>query len=538
MNAKHGAASLLLLLLGVVLAGCGGTPVTPTPAGSSAPTLVPTPDPSADASAGASATARLDPSPSPTAAASGLPAGWQHELVCREDRYSGCGLHLHDAAGQDRSGWPTPLLAGWCSPDNVAVGTDGVAYVACTTEDERTVVSSFAVTGSARPGWPVEATGQPAPGSGDSIGIGVGPDGTVYVGTTTGADGRGFSIHAFEPDGRPRPGWPRTLPGVAQRFSLAPDGIVVGWWYEGVKTDTLDVQAARTKYTMIGPSGRTLPGWPVTSIGTATAPAIAQDGSIFYTSATAKVWGHDRSGQIIDGWPYQLPERVAPELRPDGRLMFILGGWTADDGTGSDSEVIVLTTAGRVASGWPYRTSASLDGPQCCADCNWHFPHAVSADGTMYIAPWDEDGAEVVALDGRGRVVTGWPYRLPPGSRVAALEVGSAGQLVVGLRDCSAQSECCNEDATRKITLTPAGELVSPGPTPIPPQPTPAGLTLNTPTTGATVIQNDPSTGCPSIATRGHGFSVASRGTLRGWQVWRSTRWWFSASAPSIRRWM
>ena len=459
MNAKRRAASLLF---GVLLAACANTPTssTPTP-GPTATLSSPTAPPRASASTTMptpvpTPTARPDPSPVPTTAASDLPAGWQHELVCREDRYSGCGLHLHDAGGRDRPGWPTPLLAGWCGPENVAVGTDGVAYVACTTEDERTVVSSFAVTGSSRPGWPVEAVGWTGPGK---I-LFVGPDDTVFVSTMTGVDDREFAVHAFRPDGHPRAGWPRTLPGVGQGFTLAPDGTVVGWWYEDPKEGTLDLQAARTKFTMIGPNGKTLPGrWPVTSIGTVTAPVVTKDGSLFYTSATGKVWGHDRSGTIIDGWPYRLPYNVRPELRPDGLLMFILGGWTADDGTGSDSEVIVLTTAGRMASGWPYRTNVSLDGPQCCADCYSYFPHAVSADGTLYLAPWDEDGARVVALDRRGRVVTGWPYRLLPGWRVVALEMGSAGRLVVGLRDCSAQSECCDSDASRQITLTPAGEL-------------------------------------------------------------------------------
>jgi hypothetical protein len=476
MNAKRRAASLLL---GVLLAACGSTPATPatpTPTGSSSaaasPADAPGPtathaSPSASAAASASATiptpmptptAKPDPSPSPTTAVSGLPAGWHHELVCRVDSYGGCELHLYDAAGREQPGWPTPLLAGWCGPENVAAGTDGVAYVACTTEDELTIVSSFAVTGSTQPGWPVEAEGWVGP----SRVLFVGPDHTVFVSTMTGADGRGFSVHAFGPDGRPRAGWPRTLPGAYQGFTLAPDGTVVGWWYEDLGEEVaLDIQAARTKYTMIGPNGRTLAGWPVTSIGTATAPVIGKDGSLFYTSATGKVWGHNRSGNIIDGWPY-LPSpgyRQPPELRPDGRLMFILKGWTADDGTEPDSQVIALTTTGKMASGWPYRTSASLDSPMCCADCDSDFPHAMSADGTLYIAPWDEDGAEILALDRRGQVVTGWPYRLPPGSRVFELKIGPDGSLAVTLRDCSAQSECCYSDATRQITLAPTGQI-------------------------------------------------------------------------------
>jgi len=446
MNAKRHAASLLL---GVLLAACSGTPVSPTLAGSTQPPPSATPALSPGPTAVASATARPDPSPSPTTAASGLPAGWHHELVCSEDG-TGCRLHLYDAAKQEQSGWPVTLVGG-CWPQNLAVGTDGVAYIACKIDDQQVLFSAVDVGGASVPGWPIRTTGHPRR-------VEVGRDGTAYFGTVDEAGDYVLSIHAFGPDGRPRAGWPTALPFAD--FTLAPDGIVVGWWYEDVEEETLDLQAARTKYTMIGPNGRTLPGrWPVTSIGTATAPVIAQDGGLFYTSATGKVWGHDRGGNIIDGWPYQLPYRVPPELRPDGRLMFIVGGGTSAGGTTSDSGVIVLTTAGRVASGWPYRTNSSLDGPMCCIDCGPYFPHAVSADGTLYIAPWDEGRAQIVALDGRGRVVTGWPYRLPAGSRVAALEMGPAGQPVVSLRDCSVQQGCCNEVATRQITLTPAGEL-------------------------------------------------------------------------------
>ncbi len=288
----------------------------------------------------------------------------------------------------------------------------------------------------------------------------VAPDGGVYIGILTGPDLRAFSIHAFGPDGRPQAGWPRTLPGAGQGFTLAPDGIVVGWWYEDPKEGTLDLQAARTKFTMIRPNGDTLPGlWPITSIGTATEPVLAKDGSLFYVSATGKVWGHDRTGNIIDGWPYRLSRRVPPELRPDGRLQFILGAFVNGDGITPDSEVIVLTTTGQTAPGWPYRTSASLEGLQCCTDCGATFPHANAADGTLYLAPWTKEGAEVVALDSSGRVVPGWPYRLPAGSRVVGMGVRTDGRLGVTARASSGPNGGCG-DASREWTviLAPTGQ--------------------------------------------------------------------------------
>ena len=266
------------------------------------------------------------------------------------------------------------------------------------------------------------------------------------------------SLHLVGPDGRPRAGWPITLSGAGLGYRFTLDGTLAAWWYEDLRPDTLDTQAARTKFTMIGPNGRTLPGlWPISSIGTATDPVVTRDGSLFYVSATGKVWGHDRTGKIIAGWPYRLSQRVTPELRPDGRLQFILGGYERGDGTTTDSQVIVLTT-GR-ASGWPYRTSAFLEGVQCCVDCSSsYYPYATSADGTLYLAPWTKDRTEVVALDGRGRVVPGWPYRLPAGSRVLSLDAGSDGRIAVTSGD-SCQS-LCDSGAEREITLTAAGDRV------------------------------------------------------------------------------
>jgi hypothetical protein len=296
------------------------------------PTLVPTP------------TARPDPSPSPTTAASGLPAGWHHELACLDDG-TGCQLHLYDAAGREQPGWPRDLVGG-CWLENLAVGTDGVAYIACKIDDQQVLFSAVDLSGASLPGWPIRATGYP-------LRVEVERDGTVYFGTVNEAGDGVLSIHAFGPDGHPRAGWPTALPRTAD-FAIAPDGTVVGWWYEELLSNELQAQFARTKFTMIGPDGRTLAGWPVTSIGTATVPVIAQDGSLFYTSETGKVWGHDRSGNIIDGWPYPLSPwypPYPPELRPDGRLLFILGEYVLGDGTTPDSQVIVLTTAGRMASG-------------------------------------------------------------------------------------------------------------------------------------------------------------------------------------------
>jgi hypothetical protein len=168
IGAKRLAVSLLL---GVTIAACGGTPATP--AGSSAPTPRSTPALSPAPTAVASETAAPDPSPHPTAAASGLPAGWHHNLVCSEDG-TGCQLHLYDAAGREQPWWPVALVGG-CWPENLAVGTDGVAYIACY-HDQQVIMNAVDAGGASVPGWPIRTTGYP-------LRVVVGRDGTAYLGT-------------------------------------------------------------------------------------------------------------------------------------------------------------------------------------------------------------------------------------------------------------------------------------------------------------------------------------------------------------------
>ena len=109
------------------------TAPTASPA-ASASTTMPTPVPTI--------TAWPDPSPSPTTAASGLPAGWHHELSCSVDSgvcsvdSTAYQLHLYDAAGRGSPGGRCPFPGG-CWLDNFAVGTDGVAYTACRSTTNR-----------------------------------------------------------------------------------------------------------------------------------------------------------------------------------------------------------------------------------------------------------------------------------------------------------------------------------------------------------------------------------------------------------------
>ena len=102
---------------------------------------------------------------------------------------------LYDAAGREQSGWPVTLVGDFWS-ENLAVGTDGVAYTACRIDDEQVLLNAVDVGGATLPGWPIRATGYP-------LRVGVGRDGTVYFGTVNEAGDGILSIHAFGPNGHP-----------------------------------------------------------------------------------------------------------------------------------------------------------------------------------------------------------------------------------------------------------------------------------------------------------------------------------------------
>jgi len=422
--------------------------------GAAVPTAAPT------SSFKAGTTPAATPSSSPHTAdpvAWALPAGWRHDLVC-DDENAHCSLHLYDGSGREQDGWPV-AIPGRCDGDVVAVGPRNSVFVACT-DAGRAIVSGLNQAGAALAGWPVRLRGAVAlsdwndfqfnPGSPS---VRVSSDGTVYVSVTT-SQGGGYAIQALAPDGSSRSGWPVVLAGGAQGFDVALDGTVVAWWYEHATMEIV-LDASRTVFTMLDAKGRTLPGWPRGSAGAASGPVVWRDGSIYYVSAGGKVWGHDRTGEIIHGWPYALPMPIAPSLRDDGLLIFL-----------ADSGVFVLDRQGRDAPGWPYRTGGTLMAPGCDTP-GWPHPmSAVGSHGVMYLAVWDgTSAANILALDPQGRSVDGWPYHVPVGWRVEGLDRAADGSLTAALT-----SEQCGggTDAT-SIRLAPTGQLIGdlPG-TPLP----------------------------------------------------------------------
>jgi hypothetical protein len=378
-----------------------------------------------------------------------LPAGWRYDLACAE---TPCVLHLFDAGGREQDGWPV-AIAGEC-PEWVVVGPEGSAFVPCN-RNRSAVVTALGRDGSALAGWPASVPGSVAWATWNGFSTGgadplaIGPDGTVYLGVNPRGSDQRFQIHAFARDGTAQRGWPVRLPGGAQGFAVAPDGVVVGWWYEGLVPDSIDLHARRTRFTMLDAKGHRLPGWPIGSIGAASGPVIWADGSIAYTSATGRVWAHDRTGEVIHGWPYRLPYPIAPVLRGDGRLLFV-----------GSSEVHVVNQRGKSLSGWPWRTRSTLDAPGCDTGGSAYQVYALGADDTLYLAPWSGSRSELLALAPDGTTEAGWPYRVPDGWRATSIEPASDGTLAARLTG----GDCFHQFDGASIRLTIRGSLIGDAP--------------------------------------------------------------------------
>lgn len=350
----------------------------------------------------------------------------------------GCVLHRLDLTGRDLSGWPIEVPSDFacsagsrCLPGALDFGPDGTTYVSHWREAGGLQVLAIDTTGKIKPGWPVAPDAEGVFWSN----IQLGSDGTLFIFSEPDGSETPASIAAIGPDASLRPGWPVPVPGVSG-YLLGPQGTVVVWSFIDLVGE-LCPSPRRTVFTVLGPDGRTLPGWPRGSKGYASSPVVGADGTVYYVSALGNVYAHERAGEIKAGWPVAVPGAfnacvtTGPYLAPDGTI-YVLG-----------DEVTARSPDGRSRPGWPYRPAGQLKWP--CSppgldtDC---VPQpavpAFGPDGTVYLVVFqtDPDGAwlEVVALDRQGQVKAGWPYRLPIdpiAGEFAWLTVSPDGRLFV-----------------------------------------------------------------------------------------------------------
>jgi hypothetical protein len=272
------------------------------------------------------------------------------------------------------AGWPVRLPGStasvyWnmftigCGDDASSVAlTSGESVVVATVDGNEAMLHVLDARGKPRPGWP-----RPFPGDAPGIdGIGgngcrgfvLGPDEAVLAWGYEGveddielvADRTEFVI--FERDGRTRSGWPRGSTGAASRPIFADDGSVV-------------YVSASGKVWRHDADGTIDDGWPY-QLPTKVSPYLSPDGRIVAIAGergSQQAISLDTTGAVSNGWPVPLVVQtsclfgdtpcsgsVAPVFSGDGTLYAAL----------NDGSVIAVDAAGEVLPGWPVGLGAGV----------------------------------------------------------------------------------------------------------------------------------------------------------------------------------
>ena len=385
-------------------AGSTGSPV-PTPSESPSSPTSPTASASSAVVVAPSHAPTATPSPEPTQRPIGSPdpSFSDVQLECIGDEVEQCSLHRRNDVGVEAPGWPV--------------------------EFDRPVVdlawNDFTI------------------GCGDYREpiVRAGIDDLTFVGLVGPA---GPEIHAYESWGLPAPGWPQPFPapsGDCHGMMATPSGDhVIAWGYEGVEPD-MELIADRTEFTMFDLRGRTAGGWPRGSEGAASGPVPLEDG-IAYVSETGRVWAHGADGEVRPGWGYRLMGRGVPIS--DGSHLAV-----AQKIADVDDAVVVLGTDGRPLPGFPTAVDGEIE-TQCLygdTPCVGDVRPGLAPNGTVYVALGnprqsvvedDPAGGSIEAIGPDGRVVAGWPVRLPAWSHVTRLGWDVEGAVVATVVVCAA----------------------------------------------------------------------------------------------------
>lgn len=330
--------------------------------------------------------------------------------------------------GTLRPGWPV-TVDGF---DQLFPVTTGGVYVVSSTNStpETRLLGS---DGAVRASWPVAVGGSAV----------VGADGSLY-GLLFGANGLASHIEVLGADGSRATGTAADW----QAIGAAPSGAVYAWtWDLAAGSDT---KVVRTRIAAIGTDGKPKPGWPVSIPGSASAPAFGADGTIYLTlgasGATSSVLALDPAGRTKPGWPAKLPagysalSQTGAWHAPDVAEPAIPGAdgtlYVAAESASGQPLVTAFDATGHVKAGWPYRPPASFIT----------FGHAIggyvpetaplfapsASGGLLYLALQDR----IVVLLEDGRVAPGWPKTSPLGGDEAgwsSLASTADGGLIVSI---------------------------------------------------------------------------------------------------------
>ncbi len=243
----------------------------------------------------------------------------------------------------------------------------------------------------------------------------IGADGTVYAGSRAGVSQTG-KLHALNPDGTVKPGWPFTTSGRIQRSSpaIGSDGtLYVGTvFYDGISSSGM--------FYAINPDGTEK--WEYAMGGQVTSsPAIGADGTVYVGSADQldnpdnSLYAFNPDGSLKWRYVTDKPVYSSPAIGADGTVY--VGSYAAGaDGSG---RLYAINPDGTLR--WTY-----VWGPWAAGIGMYSSP-AIGADGTVYVAASNGD---FLAINASGTLK--WSYRLGTGTSYSSPAIGSDGTVYIG----------------------------------------------------------------------------------------------------------
>jgi hypothetical protein len=253
--------------------------------------------------------------------------------------------------------------------------------------------------------------------AGGSCGDVIRPDGTLFYCHTTPPQTT-YTIAVYGPTGHlisdnPAGNW--------SVLAVSPDGLVYAVGYDPEPYSSSVI--AQTRIAVIGTDGKPAPGWPLALEGVASPPAFGTDGTVYIARAglgtgASRIAAFDRSGNLKTGWPVSLPAGLGTSGDYTGRPMAPV--------VGSDGSVFVVATnsqltgqvigydpSGKILPGWPYSVPKAFamaqDPHKNGQNPGPVFVKSPSGRSSLYLIL----DCEIVALGTDGSVAKSWPYHCP-----------------------------------------------------------------------------------------------------------------------------
>ena len=283
------------------------------------------------------------------------------EGICGEHR-----VFAYQADGQVLSGFPKSVPIGFNSgidPEAARMLGDRLLVPQWEGESESSGERSLVEIGA--DGSLIPGARVPAPEDCCTIG----PDGVAYGTTPVASDEEMTEVLAFDQNGI-RPGWPVAIEGIVSMPAFGPGG-------ELLFSVRIGEEGAASRVVRLAADGSPVaepidPGVTIVFGGEygLLPPLVDADGNAF-TAGQKRMSGVDRSGEALDGWPYDLErplERIIalecpptdtgcmdiefhPPLMSPQSLVYLV--YPPDESGDEGGRITVVNRDGTVRSGWP-----------------------------------------------------------------------------------------------------------------------------------------------------------------------------------------